>query len=65
MVSIEVNQEAPDFEIEDFKENTFKLGRMPSQMLVDKAGMIRYVHYGNSMKDIPENSEIFQLIDSL
>ena len=47
------------------KINIFKLGRMPAQMLVDKAGMLRYVHYGNSMKDIPENSEIFDLIDSL
>ena len=25
MASIEVNQQAPDFEIEDFKGNTFKL----------------------------------------
>lgn len=43
----------------------FKLGRMPAQMLVDKEGILRYIHYGHSMKDIPENSEIFQLIDTL
>lgn len=47
------------------KVNLFKLGRMPAQMLVDKAGILRYVHYGHSMKDIPENSEIFELIDTL
>jgi peroxiredoxin Q/BCP len=43
----------------------FKLGRMPAQMLVDKEGILRYVHYGHSMKDIPENSEILELIDNL
>jgi len=47
------------------KVNLFKLGRMPAQMLVDKEGVLRYVHYGHSMKDIPENTEIFELIDSL
>lgn len=47
------------------KVNLFKLGRMPAQMLVDKEGMLRFVHYGHSMKDIPENKEILDLIDSL
>lgn len=47
------------------KVNLFKLGRMPAQMLVDKAGVLKYIHYGHSMKDIPENSEMFELIDSL
>lgn len=42
-----------------------KLGRMPAQMLVDKQGMLRYIHYGNSMKDIPLNEEILRLIDKL
>jgi peroxiredoxin len=39
-----------------------KLGRMPAQVLIDKSGMIRYVHYGNSMADIPPNKEIMALI---
>jgi len=43
--------------------NLFKLGRMPAQMLVDKKGMLRYVHYGHSMKDIPESNEVLELID--
>ena len=34
-------------------------------MLVDKEGTLRFVHYGHSMKDIPENKEILELIDSL
>jgi len=45
--------------------NLLKLGRMPAQMLVDKDGVLKYVHYGHSMKDIPENSEIFELINNL
>ena len=40
----------------------FKLGRMPAQMLIDTSGMLRYVHYGHSMKDIPTNEEIISLI---
>ena len=43
----------------------FKFGRMPAQVLVDKAGIARFVHYGHSMKDIPETQEILDLIDSL
>ncbi|MBN2384479.1 redoxin domain-containing protein [bacterium] len=40
----------------------FKLGRMPAQMLISKAGLLRYVHYGHSMKDIPTNEEILALV---
>ncbi len=43
--------------------NLFKLGRMPAQVLVDKQGVARFVHYGHSMSDIPENKEILELID--
>jgi len=43
----------------------FKLGRMPAQVLVDKKGIARYVHYGHSMSDIPENAEVLGLIASL
>jgi peroxiredoxin len=45
--------------------NLFKLGRMPAQVLVDKQGVARFVHYGHSMSDIPENKEILELIDSV
>ncbi len=40
----------------------FKLGRLPAQMLIDKAGYVRFVHYGHSMSDIPSNQEIIDLI---
>ena len=45
--------------------NLFKLGRMPAQMIIDKQGVLRFVHYGHSMQDIPSNEEMFNLIDSL
>lgn len=43
----------------------FKFGRMPAQVLVDKAGVARYIHYGHNMQDIPSNTEMLDLIDSL
>ena len=43
--------------------NLFKLGRLPAQMLIDKSGMLRFVHYGHSMADIPSNKEIMNLIN--
>lgn len=45
--------------------NLFKLGRMPAQVLVDKHGLARYVHYGHSMADIPANEELFAILDQL
>jgi len=45
--------------------NLFKLGRMPAQVLIDKAGVARFVHYGHSMSDIPENEEILALGDEV
>jgi peroxiredoxin len=45
--------------------NLFKLGRMPAQVIVDMEGMVRFVHYGHSMSDIPENSEVLELLDQI
>jgi peroxiredoxin Q/BCP len=45
--------------------NLFKLGRMPAQVIVDRAGLVRFVHYGNAMSDIPENAELLALLDQL
>ena len=42
----------------------FKLGRLPAQMLIDKLGKVRFVHYGHSMSDIPANQEILSLIET-
>jgi peroxiredoxin len=43
----------------------FKFGRMPAQVLVDRTGMARFIHYGHDMTDIPKNEEMLALIDSL
>ena len=43
----------------------FKLGRMPAQVLVDRSGIARYIHYGHSMSDIPSNKELLDLLDQL
>ena len=45
--------------------NLFKLGRMPAQVLIDKAGVARFVHYGHSMSDIPSNEEVLALVDEV
>ena len=45
--------------------NLFKLGRMPAQVIVDKSGQARYVHYGHSMSDIPSNEELLGLLDTI
>ncbi len=43
----------------------FKFGRMPAQVIVDKEGIARFVHYGKDMQDIPENEEILELLRDL
>ena len=38
---------------------------MPAQVLVDKQGIARFVHYGKSMSDIPYTAEIVTLLDEM
>jgi len=45
--------------------NIFKLGRMPAQVIVDRNGIVRFVHYGHSMSDIPSNDEVLSLLQPL
>jgi peroxiredoxin Q/BCP len=45
--------------------NLFKMGRMPAQCLIDKQGIVRFVHYGKLMADIPETDEVLALLDRL
>ena len=45
--------------------NLFKLGRMPAQVVIDRAGVARFVHYGHSMSDIPANDELFAILATL
>jgi peroxiredoxin len=45
--------------------NLFKLGRMPAQVIIDRQGVVRFVHYGDTMSDIPANTELLSLLDEL
>ncbi len=45
--------------------NWLKLGRMPAQVVVDRQGIVRFVHYGRSMSDIPANQELLAVLDRL
>lgn len=41
-----------------------KLGRMPALLIIDEQGIIRYAYYSDSMSDIPDNEEIFEVLKS-
>jgi peroxiredoxin len=43
----------------------FKFGRMPAQAIIDKKGIVRFIHYGKSMSDIPKNKELLRIIQDL
>lgn len=43
----------------------FKFGRMPAQVIIDKSGIMRYIHYGLSMSDIPADNELLIIIDDI
>ena len=45
--------------------NLFKFGRMPAQVVIDRDGVARFVHYGKSMSDIPETAEVLELLGKL
>ena len=43
----------------------FKFGRMPAMVIVDRQGVVRFVHYGHSMSDIPENIDVLETLKVL
>ena len=43
----------------------FKFGRMPAMVVIDKRGIVRFVHYGHSMSDIPENVDVLETLKML
>ena len=45
--------------------NLFKLGRMPLNTVLDVDGRMRYVHFGSSMSDIPDNETFLNVIEQL
>jgi peroxiredoxin len=58
----------PDNEVAkkyDQEVNLLKFGRIPAQMIVDKNGILQFVHYANSMSDIPDNQVILEKLDKI
>jgi len=58
----------PDHEVADLYDqevNALKLGRMPTAIVIDCQGRVRFQHHGDSMKDIPADEEILALLDRL
>ena len=45
--------------------NLLKLGRLPAMLVIDKAGVIRFVHFGDDAADIPRNADVLALLDRL
>jgi len=42
-----------------------RLGRLPATVVLDKAGIVRHVHYGGSMMDIPPVEGLLRTLDTL
>jgi peroxiredoxin len=42
-----------------------KMGRMPALFVIDREGLIRFSHHGESMSDIPPNKDILDLLEKL
>jgi len=45
--------------------NLIKLGRMPALFIIDKKGTIAFAQYAKNMADIPENDNLFQILEGL
>lgn len=45
--------------------NLLKFGWVPALFILDKNGLIRFAHYGKSMADIPENSDVLKILADL
>jgi peroxiredoxin Q/BCP len=45
--------------------NLIKLGRMPALFIINQKGSIAFAQYAKNMADIPENSELFKIIERL
>lgn len=49
----------------DQEWNLIKLGRMPALFIIDQKGSIAFAQYAKNMADIPENTELFQILKGL
>lgn len=42
-----------------------KWGRLPALVVVDRAGKIRYQHYGDSMQDLAPSEDLLTILDEI
>jgi peroxiredoxin len=45
--------------------NLLKLGRMPALFIIDQKGSTAFAQFAKNMADIPENSDLFKIIEGL
>lgn len=38
---------------------------MPAVFIIGQDGILRYIHYGAGMDDIPDNGELFQVLEGM
>lgn len=58
----------PDHQVARLYNQPFrllKLGRLPTVTVLDRSGRLRLLHLGRSMRDIPTNQELLNLLDEL
>jgi len=58
----------PDHRVANLYGQQVKLlraGRLPAMMVIDKSGKIRFQHYADTMRDIPPNQDILELLSRL
>jgi peroxiredoxin Q/BCP len=42
-----------------------RLGRMPALTIIDQSGHVRLAHYGESMRDIPDNRDVLEFLSAM
>jgi peroxiredoxin len=47
------------------KVSLLQMGRLPTLLVLDRSGAIRYEHHGSSMMEIPQNRHLLALLDEL
>jgi peroxiredoxin Q/BCP len=47
------------------KVSLLQMGRLPTLLVLDRSGAVRYEHRGSNMMDIPQNKQLLALLDEL
>jgi peroxiredoxin len=60
-----VDRDHEVFDQYDVQSRLLSLGQRPGLYLVDKAGLVRYVHLGRQQWQIPTNNQVLAQLDAL